>query len=85
VIGPSGPAWWSPGWRRWPCPLVLWVVQAQTVTWNLIGTIDPERLNGPLALLRLASAFTGDGLPQQLATPLPLLVLLAAVAATAII
>lgn len=64
--------------------VVLWVVQAQTVTWNLVSATDPDRFGGPLTLARLASTFTGESLPQQLATPIPLLAVLAAVAAAAI-
>lgn len=61
--------------------VVVWVVQAQSITWNLISTTDPDQSSGPLTLVRLASASSGDGLPQQLATPIPLLAVLAAVAA----
>jgi ABC-type sugar transport system permease subunit len=64
--------------------VVLWVVQAQSITWNLISATDPDRANGPLTLVRLASALAGDGIPQQLATPIPLLAVLAAVAAVGI-
>lgn len=64
--------------------VVLWVLQAQSITWNLINSADPDQLGGPLTLVRLASALTGDGLPQQLATPIPLLAVLAAVAAVGI-
>ena len=61
--------------------VVSWVLQAQSITWNLVSTNDPDQLSGPLALVRLASTLTDDGLPQQLATPIPLLAVLAAVAA----
>lgn len=64
--------------------VVLWVLQAQSITWNLISTTDPDQFGGPLTLVRLASASTGDGIPQQLATPIPLLAVLAAVAAVGI-
>ena len=65
--------------------VVSWVVQAQTVTWNLVVAQNPERASGPLTLARLASTVFGEALPQQLATPVPLLAILAAVAAAATI
>ncbi len=64
--------------------VVLWVLQAQSISWNLVSTPDPDRFGGPLTLVRLASALADGGIPQQLATPIPLLAVLAAVAAVGI-
>jgi hypothetical protein len=63
--------------------VVSWVVQAQTLTWANSVAVGPGPGNGQLTLYRLSNEFVD--LPQQLATPVPLLVLLAAVAAAAMI
>jgi hypothetical protein len=63
--------------------VVSWVVLAQTVTWSLLVAQDPDRASGPLMLFQLAQLSLGRELPQQIATPVPLLVVLGAVAAAA--
>jgi hypothetical protein len=63
--------------------VVSWVVQAQTLTWANSVAVGPGPGNGQLTLYRLSNEFVD--LPQQLATPVPLMVLLAAVAAAAMI
>ena len=63
--------------------VVSWVVLAQTVTWSLLVAQDPDRASGPLRLFQLAQLSLGRELPQQIATPVPLLVVLGAVAAAA--
>jgi hypothetical protein len=63
--------------------VLTWVVQAQTVSWNLVVAANSSRVAGPLLLGRLRAGDPLAPLPQQLATPLPLLILLAALAAFA--
>jgi hypothetical protein len=59
------------------------LVQAQTVTWNLVLADNSSRVTGPVLLSRLASRDPLAPLPQQLATPLPMLIVLAVLAAVA--
>ena len=63
--------------------VLSWVVQAQSVTWNLVVAANSSRVAGPLLLGRLRTGDPLAPLPQQLATPVPLLILLAALAAFA--
>jgi hypothetical protein len=63
--------------------VVSWVVQAQTLHWANSVAVGPGPGNGQLTLYRLANESVD--LAQQLATPVPLLVVLAAVAAAAMI
>jgi hypothetical protein len=63
--------------------VLSWVVQAQSVTWNLVVAANSSRVAGPLLLGRLRSEDPLAPLPQQLATPVPLLIMLAALAALA--
>ncbi|HSU37162.1 MAG TPA: hypothetical protein VLJ88_16015 [Propionibacteriaceae bacterium] len=63
--------------------VVSWVAQAQSVTWNLVVAANSSRVAGPLLLGRLRAGDPLAPLPQQLATPVSLLILLAALAAFA--
>ena len=49
--------------------VLSWVVQAQTVTWNLVVAANSSRVAGPLLLGRLRAGDPLAPLPQQLATP----------------
>lgn len=66
--------------------VVSLVLVAQQLSWNLLVARGFEDATGPLVLLQLvATAGAADGLPQQLATPIPVLVGLGVLAAAALV
>ena len=66
--------------------VVSWVVLAQTATWSIVVASNPNLASGPMVLFQLAQLGLGSReLPQHVATPVPLLAVMAAMAATAVI